>query len=206
MKNKKDLLLDVDDVICFPGFLPAINDFLKSNYKIDDFTNYYMEEEVIPKEQMEAFNHFLRTKNLYEQATVLPGAVETIRALQELYNIYICSACVNPFDLSGSGKLFKDKYDYLLHLLPFLNPEQFIFTNAKHLLKAEIQIDDRLSNLNDSVNTKILFPSYHNKTISEEELKKKEIIRAGYEWQDGWERVADLLLVSRPYTLKKKNF
>ena len=30
--SKKNLLLDVDEVICFPGFLQAINDFLNSNY------------------------------------------------------------------------------------------------------------------------------------------------------------------------------
>ena len=39
MKKKKVLLLDVDEVIVFSGFLPLINEFLHTNYKIDDFTN-----------------------------------------------------------------------------------------------------------------------------------------------------------------------
>ncbi len=40
MKKKKVLLLDIDEVFCFPGFLDAINDFLGSNYVIDDFLSY----------------------------------------------------------------------------------------------------------------------------------------------------------------------
>ena len=30
--KKKDLLLDVDEVICFSGYLEAVNDFLNTNY------------------------------------------------------------------------------------------------------------------------------------------------------------------------------
>ncbi len=194
MKNRKDLLLDIDEVYCFPGFLNAINDFLKSNYVIDDFSDYYIDKAIIPKERFEEFNNFLNNRNLYKDAQILPYAKEVLKDLNLIYNIYICSSCINPFNIIGSGRLFKDKYNFLIASMPFINPEHFIFTNAKNLFRADIQIDDRLSNFDERIETKILFPSYHNKLISNNELNKKDVLRAGYDWRKGWLEVAKILL------------
>lgn len=194
MDKKKDLLLDIDEVFCFPGFLNAINDFLGSNYVIDDFSDYYMDEAAIPKERFNEFNEFLNKRNLYEKAQILPYAQKVLRELNEFYNIYPCSSCINPFNIIGSSRLFADKYNFLINSLPFIKPEHFIFTNSKHLFKADIQIDDRLSNLNESIETKILFPSYHNKKIQNNELVQKGVLRAGYDWKTGWLEVANILL------------
>lgn len=192
---KKDLLVDVDEVIVFSGFLEAVNAFLGTNYQIDDFTTYYIDEAVIPKERMQEFNEFLHHRNLYENASLLPGAIETLRKLSEEYNIYLLTACVNPFDIEGSGKVFQDKYNFLVKNLPFIKPENFIFTSAKHLFKAYAKIDDRESNLtDDDIEVKILFPSYHNKDIKDEELTELGIIRAGYDWRTGWQNIENLLL------------
>ena len=88
----------------------------------------------------------------------------------------------------------QDKYSFLRKALPFLNPKNFIFTSAKHLFKADIQIDDCTSNFSSSVTTKILFPSYHNKELTSEELEAQGIVRAGIEWKEGWKEVLDILL------------
>lgn len=202
MEKKKVLLLDIDEVFCFSGFLDAINDFLGSNYEIDDFTDYYIDEAVIPKERFDEFNEFLNNRNLYENAHILPYAVEVLKELNHIYNIYICSSCINPFNITGSGRLFNDKYNFLITSIPFIKPEHFIFTNAKHLFKADIQIDDRLSNFDESIETKILFPSYHNKTIRNKELTKNGILRAGLDWRTGWLEVASILL--EPFQVKNE--
>lgn len=191
---KKSLLLDIDDVVCFPGFLKTINDFLGTCYQIDDFSSYYMEEEVIPKEWLADFYDFVNRKNLYDDAVILPQAVETIEILDYLYDVYPCSSCVNPFDLVNSGRFFKDKYDFLMSVLPFINPERYIFTSSKHLINGDIKIDDRLQNLSGDIETKILFPSYHNINVFDDELKKCGVVRAGYDWRNGWNRVANLLI------------
>lgn len=210
MEKKKDILLDVDEVICFSGFLEAVNDFMQTNYVVDDFTDYYIDEVVIPKERFNEFNSFVNKRNLYENAHILPNAVETLKILNDLYNIYICSSCINPFDIDGSGRLFKDKYDFLRKKLPFIKPEHFIFTSSKHLFKADIQIDDRLPNLDNNIETRILFPSYHNTDITDETLKEKGILRAGYNWKDGWIELANILIdgipqkeITKTYALKK---
>lgn len=192
--KKKDLLLDVDEVICFSGYLEAVNDFLNTNYNIDDFDCYYIDEKVIPKERFKEFNEYVSKRNLYDYTSFLPGAIETIKKLNEKYEIYICSACLNTFDLDNSGIQFKNKYDFLRKNLPFINPQKFILTSSKNMVKADIQIDDYLPNFDNNTKLKILFPSYHNKNIDDEILKEKNIIRAGYDWKTGWQEISKILL------------
>ena len=72
IKLKQTLLLDVDEVIVFSGFLEAINDFLGTNYVIDEFSEYYIDSVVIPSDRMDEFNEFLRNRNLYDYAPLLP--------------------------------------------------------------------------------------------------------------------------------------
>ena len=191
---KKTLLLDVDEVIVFSGFLEAINDFLGTNYVIDEFSEYYIDTVVIPSDRTDEFNEFLRNRNLYDYAPLLPNAIEVIKKLNEVYDIYILSSCVNFLDVDGSGRYFADKYNFLRKTLPFIDPGHIILTSAKHLFVADIQIDARINNFGPHVNLKILFPSYHNKGITDEELKEKGIIRAGLDWRDGWSNVEKILL------------
>ena len=192
--EKKNILLDVDEVICFAGFLDYANEFMNTNYEIDDIKTYFIDDTIIPQNKIKEYNKFLNSKNIYENAHILPNAIESIKKLSEYYNIIICSACINPYDVENSGKYFKDKYDFLIKTLPFLKPESFIFTNTKNIIKADIQIDDRVSNLVNDIPIKILFPSYHNKEIADEYLSSKNIIRAGKDWRTGWQNVLNILI------------
>lgn len=192
--EKKDLLLDIDEVFCFSGFLPAINDFLGTDYKIDDFTEYYIDEAVIPQERFEEFNKYLASINQYEKAEILPYAIESLIKINEYYNIYPCSSCINPFDKPNSGRLFYYKYNFLMQNLPFIKPENYIFTDSKFLFKAYAQMDDRLQKLNNDIPIKILFPAYHNRNITVEDVKKENIFKAGNDWRTGWLEATDILL------------
>ena len=190
----KKILLDIDEVVCFSGFLTVLNKYLKADYQIDQFTTYYLEEEVLAEDEREAFYDFLNKQNLYEEPDFLPGAIETLERLNEHFDIYVCSSCVNPEDLENSGRIFQDKYNFLRKYLPFLNPKKYIFTSTKNMFKADIQIDDRIQNLDSDIETKILFPSYHNHDITDEELKEKGILRAGTEWRNAWQETEKILM------------
>lgn len=193
--KKKRLLLDVDEVIVFSGFVEAINDFLGTNYTIDDFTDYYIDIKVVPEEKLSEFYEFISKRNLYKYSSLLPGAIESIKKLNEIYDIYILSSCVNETDIKGSGRIFMDKYDFLLEHLPFINPKRFIFTGSKSLIQGDIKIDDLVDNFYEGDSElKILFPSYHNKDVSDEELKEKGIIRLGRDWRTGWSEILEYLL------------
>lgn len=52
---KKKILLDIDEVFCFSGYLKLVNEFLGTNYKIDDFEDYYIDEVAIPTEKKKPF-------------------------------------------------------------------------------------------------------------------------------------------------------
>jgi hypothetical protein len=49
----------------------------------------------------------------------------------------------------------------------------------KSIVSAKWFIDDKLSNLeqNENIQNKLLFPAYHNKSLSDEELIRKNIVR-----------------------------
>lgn len=192
--EKKICLIDVDEVICLSGFLSAVNEFMGTNYKLDDFTEYYIDAVAIPKECFGEWNEYLNSINLYDRAVLMPGAKETLEKLNYLYKLGIVSSCVNSLNIQGSGRLFKDKYDWLLSNLPFIDPHKFIFTSAKELIKGDIIIDDRKPNLNGDIPAKILFPAYHNRNILQFDLMDEGIIKAGDDWQTGWEYVGKILI------------
>jgi 5'(3')-deoxyribonucleotidase len=52
----------------------------------------------------------------------------------------------------------------------------------KNLIHSDIAIDDRIDNLQNA-DEKYLMNAWHNRKISEEELKEKGIVRV-YTWQD----------------------
>lgn len=193
---KKKILLDIDEVFCFSGYLELVNEFLNTNYKIDDFDDYYIDEVAISEDKKEEFYKFASTKDQYANPVILPGAIDAISILSKYYDIYPCSDCRNPFDLKNSGRIFKSKFDMLYRLIPedVIPVKNYIFTGAKNVCVGDIQIDDLVSNLNPNIKVKILFPSYHNKNVSEDELKAKKIIRAGYDYHTGWQNVCKILL------------
>lgn len=200
--EKKTLLLDVEEVIFFGGFLRAVNDFLGTSYEIDDFTDYYIDEVAIPKERMDEFNSFVRERNMFENPDILPNAIEVIEALCEYYEIFLCTDSINPFDVEGSARNFVDKFKVLREVLPFIDPTHYIFTSNKSLFNADVQIDDRLSKMDNAVRQKILFPSYHNKEILDSELESMGAIRAGINWRDGWKNVGKILIPDNEFVKK----
>lgn len=190
----KKILVDVDEVICDTGFLALINKFLGTSYTFDDFSDYYIDDVIGNESKRKEFYKWIQDYNMYDYANVLPGAYEVLKELNEYYDIYVYSACVNPFFVEKSGKQFMDKYNYLQNNFPFIDPNKYIFTNSKNLIKADIQIDDRVDNLMGDVTTKLLFTSYHNKNISDLELDSMNIKRMGTSSDNAWESIRDLLL------------
>lgn len=202
---KKKILLDIDEVFCFSGYLELVNEFLNTNYKIDDFDDYYIDEVAIPEDKKEEFYKFASTKDQYANPVILPGAIDAISILSKYYDIYPCSDCRNPFDLKNSGRIFKSKFEMLYRLIPedVIPVKNYIFTGAKNICVGDVQIDDLVSNLNPNIKVKILFPSYHNKKVSDEKLKKLGIIRAGYDYHTGWQEVLNILLKSELTKINK---
>lgn len=191
MKNEKkaSILVDLDYVLCFPGFLKILNDFLGTNYKEDDFEEYIIDDIIGSDEKKQEFYDYYIKQDGYKEAKMVTGAKEVLEKLNEVYDVYICTACVMFGAERKSAKLFKDKFEYLMREFPFIDPEKIIFTNSKNIFVADVQIDDRLPNLEGNTGLKLLFSAYHNRGITDEELEEKGAVRV-----NTWEEIAQLLL------------
>ena len=187
----KKLLIDLDEVICISEFLPELNKFNHSSFKLEDFENYYIDDCLGSKEKIEEFNKSLANKNLYNKPYIIEGSIESIEKLSKHYEIFILSSCINPFIVDKSSRIFSDKYNFIRKHLPFINPNNIIFTGSKNIFKADVQIDDYIKNLKSDIPTKLLFTAYHNKKLNNE-LHEFNIKRV-----NNWKEVLDILLTEK---------
>ena len=177
----KRLIVDMDNCITNALFLERINEFLGTDFKLDDQTEYNLQN--LTGDRLNEFWTFMKNKSFYDNAPLIEGAYDALKKLNDKYDLYIASSYLfldsNP-DLTG--KHLKNKYEYLKKQLPFISPEKYIFINNKNIIESDIAIDDKLTNLGNS-DKKILFNAWHNKDISEKELNEKGIVRV-YTWQE----------------------
>lgn len=179
----KKIMIDMDDVICEGGFIYQLNKFLGTSYTISDMKGYYMQE-LIPNDKVDEWNEYITNVNLYEDGNhFIEGALETIEELNRHYEVYIVTAYIFRDTPTMSGKHLYNKYEYLCNNMPFLHPSRFIFCDAKNLIKCDVKIDDKLSNILENTETKLLFDAYHNREITDEELSKLGVIRV-CTWRD----------------------
>ncbi|MEG1048866.1 MAG: hypothetical protein RSE48_04955 [Bacilli bacterium] len=189
--EKEKILIDVDDVICEGYFIPLVNEFLGTSYVSSDFDEYYIDDLVFDnEEEKQKFYNFYLTKNGYEYAILKPQAYEVIEELNKKYDVYIFSACVDYALPRKSGIFFKNKFNYLIETLPFIDPNKIILTNSKNLITADYQIDDKITNLEGNIKNKYLFTAKHNEKISDEELIAKHITRV-----NDWDELKSILLI-----------
>lgn len=181
------IAIDQDEVITEGGFLYAINHFLNTNYKKEDFTEFYMQD-IIPDNLKKDFFNYLIDLNIYNHCYFLENSVKTIFQLNKQYDLCILTSYLIREVPYLSGKLLLQKHNFLMENLPFLNPKQFIFTARKDLVHTDIKIDDLFTNLKNA-KTKLLFTNYHNRTLDD-----KFLHHMGIERVDGWNEIGKKLL------------
>lgn len=175
----KTLLVDMDNCITDPKILEYINKFLNTDYKLEDQTDFYLQNLV--KDRKNEFYEFLSTKNLYENCPLKDNCYKVLEKLNKKYDIYIVTSYLWKDIIDSSANNLKNKYNYLKEKLPFIDPSKYIFTTNKQLIKGDISIDDKLSNLH--TNKKILFTAWHNKQIQKKYLNEEGITRVNT-WED----------------------
>lgn len=183
----KTIMVDMDNVITNPLFLELINEFLGTNYELDNLTDYYLQDLIT--EDINKFWDFVNDRNLYEDIELFEDCYEVIEKLNKKYDVYIVTAYKwGDAHQEFIANTLRDKYLFLQDKLPFIKPEKYIFTTNKNIMNFDIRIDDRLNNLEGS-DTKLLFSAWHNKNYNDEFLKDENIIRV-----NSWKEVEDVLL------------
>ena len=180
------LIVDLDDVLALDGYLNMMNAFINGNYRYEDASGYYVEE-LLNDEQLKAYREFFKNNNVYDYATVAPNSQEVLMKLMLEYDIYVCSSYYSDVDKIIMPELIPKKCEFLKKNYPFLSSKNFIFTNDKTMIEADVKIDDVINNL-DNGTIKLLYSAYHNQNISNLELASKGIYRT-----DNWLAVEQVL-------------
>ena len=182
-------MIDMDDTITIDGYITVVNNFLKTHLTYDDIPGYWVDE-IVPEKQLNKYlNYFYNKINIYDYVKVNKNALQVIEELTKYYEVVICSAYTDYRYIENCVNIIPHKHKWLLKHLPSVPPDNFIFTSNKGCINAEIKIDDKISNLEGNAELKLLITAYHNKKITDEELKKKNIIRV-----NSWDDIAEILL------------
>ena len=184
----KKLIVDMDDVLCEKGFINMVNEFLGTNYEQEDANSYYIND-LVPDEKLEEWVKFFEERNVYEYEDLAKDVQDVMEKLNNKYELYIVTAFIYRDAPEYSGKLLKNKFEYLYKNFPFIKPEQYIFASNKDLIEADIRIDDSVLKLNGKAEIKLLYTSYYNKEISDEELENNGIKRV-----NSWREIEKILL------------
>ena len=173
--NKKTIMLDMDDVIVLDSFKNMVEEFLGEEFDPNTAGTFYLQD-VLGNRKREFFKFFV-TKNIYDYGVLAPNVQEVLKSICEKYDVYLTTDYIWRDIPEQCGNVLRDKYNYLIKELPFLDYSKFIFTSSKKVIKCDIRIDDWVENLIGDNSEKYLFTAYHNQNISEDELKKLGIIR-----------------------------
>jgi 5'(3')-deoxyribonucleotidase len=115
--NKKRLYFDMDGVIV--DFDSALK--LQSEETLKEYEG---REDEIP--------------GLFGRMQPMPGAIEAVRKLNEIYDCYILSTA--PW---GNPSAWSDKVIWITRYLDDVFHKKMVITHCKHLCKGDILIDDR---------------------------------------------------------------
>ncbi|MBO5349532.1 MAG: hypothetical protein J6A89_06930 [Clostridia bacterium] len=178
MNTMKTIMIDMDEVIVNGRFTEFLDEFL-DGVDFEKLNGHFRQSLIKGRE--EEFKKIYQFKNLYKKEdgsfiAPMPDCVETIKKLNEHYEIYIVTAYVWKENVIDAAHNLKYKYEYLKHFFPFIDTNNFIFISDKSKIKFDIGIDDRTTNLI-NCEKKLLFTEFRNEKISKEELEKNNIIR-----------------------------
>ena len=182
--NKKSIMIDMDEVIVVGNFSNYLIEFL-GEVDFEKLHSQYRQDLIKGRE--EEFRKIYKYKNLYKSDNgdyigPLPDCVNTIKELNEKYDVYIVTAYIWKEDVIDAATNLKNKFEYLHYWFPFIDTNNFIFMTDKTKIKYDIGIDDRVSNL-ESCDKKLLFTEFRNKKLTDEELENKGITRVN-NWFD----------------------
>lgn len=185
----KKLMIDLDETICTGGYLEAVNEYLKTDYKDTDIETYFVEDIMEDEEKEKFLDYFYKNVNIYKNIHMIPDSIKVIEALSHEYEIYITTAFVDKRRVYESGVMAMYKYQWIVENMPFIDPKKIILTGSKDVVMCDIKIDDKVSNLKGYGDIKLLLTQPHNEKFTLEELDEAGIRRV-----HDWAQVKAILL------------
>ncbi|WP_158826343.1 5' nucleotidase, NT5C type [Mucilaginibacter lacusdianchii] len=170
----KRIAVDMDGVLA---------DVYEQFYAYDerDFGRRKQPEEVMGMHEAEAFpsiRKFIYENGFFLNTPVMQGSQDVLKRLNEKYEVFIVSSATEfPQSLP-------EKQSWLGQHFPFITWQQMVFCGSKHIISADIMIDDQFRNLDSFKGQTLLFTQPHN--INNREHQHTRV--------DSWQDIERLLL------------
>ena len=88
---KKVLVIDIDDVLVDSYMFIMLNKFLGTNYKEEDFSDYYLEDAIKDPKKLDEYYNFIFTQDMYKNIPIKEGVQEVLPRLNEKYYLLLCT-------------------------------------------------------------------------------------------------------------------
>jgi 5'-nucleotidase len=170
------IIIDMDEVIADP--MGEMIDWYRREYGVEADKNKMNGSWLVgfPEEHQPLVMERLRSPGFFRDLPVMPDAVETLRQLNQQYEVFIVSAAMEfPNSL-------KDKHDWLMEHFPFFTWKQIALTGSKDLVFGDFMIDDHVKHLKGFRGKPYLYTAAHNLTVT------------GYDRIDNWKQAAGIFL------------
>lgn len=151
------ILIDMDDVMA-----DAVARFLEW-YERDFGIRYTKQDlvgtkliDIVPEEHRGIVKNYPHQKGFFKNLPLIPDSREVIQELYNNHEVFVASAAME-FRYS-----MDEKFEWLENHFPFIHWRRRIFCGDKHLLKADVLIDDHDFNLTTFEGRAIMFTAPHN--------------------------------------------
>jgi 5'(3')-deoxyribonucleotidase/uncharacterized protein with PQ loop repeat len=111
---------------------------------------------MIPDQHKETYNRVPFADNFFGDLGVIDGSRDALEKLSQHHDVFITSAAM---DVPTS---FDAKYKWLEQHFPFIPPSRIVFCGDKHIINADVLIDDRSRHFKKFRGIGILFTAPHN--------------------------------------------
>lgn len=178
---KEKILIDLDDTIIVDSWKELVEEYLGHKVDLDSLEpGTYINNGLTSSDFIEYF----MAHNLYDYGFLDSFVVDFIKWLSIHYDVYIASIFITPGMSSTSSLFAQRKIDFLQKHFSFLGEKKFLILGSKNMIDVDISIGDSMS---DQIgkNRNFLLTRYHNKHITEEDLKRTNSIRV-----DTWKELA----------------
>ena len=132
---------DIDNVInnLQEAVTNLFNERHGTNYTIDSFTDYNIENTLSVKEAV-AMKEMYSEDGIYDYVKPIDGSKNALQKLiKDGHQVYFVTDAI--------PSIYNEKVGWLRHFFPFVNEDHIVAMKHKHLFKCDVMIEDNIQNL-----------------------------------------------------------
>ena len=181
------IAVDMDEVIAdsFSKHLRHYNEQTGENLTHEMVTHNGLRP-LIPDKHKEIYNRVPFADDFFADLEVIDGSRAALEKLSQQHDVFITSAAM---DVPTS---FDAKYKWLERNFPFIPPARIVFCGDKHIINADLLIDDRSRHFKKFRGIGILFTAPHN-------AREAAPLRA-----NGWDEVLQIIASHSTQNIKEE--